>query len=195
MKDQYYIVCFYHGFVHYCWLWQREWNKFTKKDSVVEFSRVPKLVKNEGEVIEELTTRRRRAWSSAISRDDLTDDKLEKWEGLFWAYCVWPSWQTVGSICTYTWWLVCCTVFWRVHYLLIICCVQIRRETGAALWWTDWSESAVPSQILVHLWYHLTECCFNNNYCLHVCVLPHPRQSINMFKSYSIRHRLKLFFF
>ena len=43
----------------------------------MEFSRVPKLVKNEGEVIEELTTRRRRAWSSAISRDDLTDDKLE----------------------------------------------------------------------------------------------------------------------
>ena len=48
-----------------------------KKDSVVKFSRVPKIVKNEGEVIEELTTRRRRAWISAISRDDLTDDKLE----------------------------------------------------------------------------------------------------------------------
>ena len=43
----------------------------------MKFSRVPKIVKNEGEVIEELTTRRRRAWSSAISRDDLTDDKLE----------------------------------------------------------------------------------------------------------------------
>ena len=40
------------------------------------FSCVPKLVKNEGEVIEELTTRRR-AWSLAISRNDLTDDKLE----------------------------------------------------------------------------------------------------------------------
>ena len=48
-----------------------------KKDSVVKFSRVLKIVKNEGEVIEELTTRRRRAWISAISRDDLTDDKLE----------------------------------------------------------------------------------------------------------------------
>ena len=51
--------------------------KFTKKDSVVKFSRVPKIVKNEGEMIEELMTRRRRAWISAISRDDLTDDKLE----------------------------------------------------------------------------------------------------------------------
>ena len=29
----------------------------SQKDSVVKFSRVPKLVKNEGEVIEELTTR------------------------------------------------------------------------------------------------------------------------------------------
>ncbi|XP_067046027.1 uncharacterized protein [Acropora muricata] len=48
-----------------------------KKDSVVKFSRVPKIVKNEGEVIEELTTRRRQAWISAISRDDLTDNKVE----------------------------------------------------------------------------------------------------------------------
>ena len=51
--------------------------KFTKKDSVVKLSRVPKIVKNEGEMIEELMTRRRQAWISAISRDDLTDDKLE----------------------------------------------------------------------------------------------------------------------
>ena len=48
-----------------------------KRDFVVKFSRVPKIVKNEGEVIEELTTRRRRAWISATSRDDLTDDKFE----------------------------------------------------------------------------------------------------------------------
>ena len=48
-----------------------------KKDSAVKFSRVPKIVKNEGEMIKELTTRRRRAWISAISRGDLTDDKLE----------------------------------------------------------------------------------------------------------------------
>ena len=43
----------------------------------MKFSRVLKIVKNEGEVIEELTTRRRRAWISAISRDDLTEDNLE----------------------------------------------------------------------------------------------------------------------
>ena len=43
----------------------------------MKFSCAPKLIKNEGKVIEELTTRRRQAWSSAISRDDLTDDKLE----------------------------------------------------------------------------------------------------------------------
>ena len=48
-----------------------------KKDSAVKFSRVSKIVKNEGEMMEELSTRRRRAWISAISRDDLTDDKLE----------------------------------------------------------------------------------------------------------------------
>ena len=77
MKDQYYIVRYYRGSVYYCWLWQQEWKKFTKKYSVVKFSRVPKIVKNEREVIEKLTTRRRRAWISAISRDDLTDDKLE----------------------------------------------------------------------------------------------------------------------
>ena len=33
-------------------------------------------------MIEELTTRRRRAWISGISREDLTDDKLEN-EGVF----------------------------------------------------------------------------------------------------------------
>ena len=54
--------------VHCCWLWQQERKKFTKKDSVVKFSRVPKFVKNESEVIEELTTRRRRAWISGIIR-------------------------------------------------------------------------------------------------------------------------------
>ena len=43
----------------------------------MKFSRVPKIVKKEGEMIEELMTRRRQAWISAISRDDLTDDKLE----------------------------------------------------------------------------------------------------------------------
>ena len=43
----------------------------------MRFSRVPKIVKNGGEMLEELTIRRRRAWLSAISRDDLTEDKLE----------------------------------------------------------------------------------------------------------------------
>ena len=51
--------------------------KGLKKNDPVRFSRVPKIVKNEGEMTEELTTRRRRAWLSAISRDDLTEDKLE----------------------------------------------------------------------------------------------------------------------
>ena len=48
-----------------------------KKDSAVKFSCIPKILNNEGEMIEELTTRRIRAWISAISRNDLTDDKLE----------------------------------------------------------------------------------------------------------------------
>ena len=47
-----------------------------KKESVVKLSRVPKIVLTEGEVLEELTTRRQ-AWISAISCDDLTDDNLE----------------------------------------------------------------------------------------------------------------------
>ena len=42
----------------------------------MKFSRVPKIVLTEGEVLEEFTTRRR-AWISAICRDDLTDDNLE----------------------------------------------------------------------------------------------------------------------
>ena len=73
MKDQSYMGFCYHGSVYYCWLWQQEW----KKDSAVKFSRVPKIVKNEGEMMEELTTRRRRAWISAISRPGLTGDKFE----------------------------------------------------------------------------------------------------------------------
>ena len=51
--------------------------KSLKKNDPVRFSRVPKIVNNEGEMTEELTTRRRRAWLSAISRDDLTEEKLE----------------------------------------------------------------------------------------------------------------------
>ena len=57
-----------------------------KRDSVVKFSRVPKIVKNEGEVIEELTPRKGWAWLSAVSHDDLENEGV----------CVWPSCQTVG---------------------------------------------------------------------------------------------------
>ena len=54
-----------------------ETGKSLKKKDPLRFSRVPKIVNNEGEMTEELTTRRRRAWLSAISRDDLTEEKLE----------------------------------------------------------------------------------------------------------------------
>ena len=67
MEDQSYMVCYYHGSVHYCWPWQYEWEKFTKKDSAVKFSCIPKIMKNEGEMMEELTIRRRRAWISTLS--------------------------------------------------------------------------------------------------------------------------------
>ena len=110
----------------------------------MKFSRVPKIVLTEGEVLEELTTRRQ-AWISAISRDDLTDDNLENERVCCKHLFVWPSCQTVGQ-CTYTcgkddWFVVTkvhgSTVWCSradLHYLLIICCVQIRSETGAALW-------------------------------------------------------------
>ena len=35
------------------------------------------MVTNQGDIMEELTATRRRRWISAISRDDLTDAKLE----------------------------------------------------------------------------------------------------------------------
>ena len=43
----------------------------------MRFSHVSKIEKNEGEMTEELTTRRRWVWPSTISHDDLTEDKLE----------------------------------------------------------------------------------------------------------------------
>ena len=43
----------------------------------MRFSSISKIVKNEGEMTEELTTRRWRALLSTISRDDLAEDKLE----------------------------------------------------------------------------------------------------------------------
>ena len=43
----------------------------------VSFYRVPTVVKNQGEFMEELTAERRRKWISAVSREDLTDKILE----------------------------------------------------------------------------------------------------------------------
>ena len=41
------------------------------------FFRVPRVIVNQGQYAEDLTTERRRRWISAISRDDLTDAVLE----------------------------------------------------------------------------------------------------------------------
>ena len=43
----------------------------------VSFNRVPTVITDQGEFMEELTAERRRKWISAISRDDLTDKILE----------------------------------------------------------------------------------------------------------------------
>ena len=56
-------------------------NKTGKKRSKVEkvrFCRVPRVIVNQGEYTGELTSERRRMWISAISREDLTDDILER---------------------------------------------------------------------------------------------------------------------
>ena len=56
-------------------------NKTGKKRSNVEkvrFFRVPRVIVDQREYTEELTSERRRLWISAISRDDLTDDILER---------------------------------------------------------------------------------------------------------------------
>ena len=55
-------------------------NKMGKKQPNAEklsFFRVPYVVVNQGEFIEEITAERRRRWISAISRDDLTDFILQ----------------------------------------------------------------------------------------------------------------------
>ena len=44
--------------------------------SGLRFSRVPTIITNEGEAMEDLTRERRRRWISALSRDDLTEKKL-----------------------------------------------------------------------------------------------------------------------
>ena len=43
----------------------------------VSFNRVPTVIRDQGEFMEELTAERRRKWISAISRHDLTDKILE----------------------------------------------------------------------------------------------------------------------
>ena len=43
----------------------------------LSFFRVPRVIVNQGEYMEELTVERRRRWISAISRGDLTDFILE----------------------------------------------------------------------------------------------------------------------
>ena len=56
-------------------------NKTGKKRSKVEkvrFFRVPRVIVNQGENTGELTSEGRRMWISAISREDLTDDILER---------------------------------------------------------------------------------------------------------------------
>ena len=53
MKDQFFIVCYYHGSVRLLIVGcgNEEWKKFTTKESVVKFSHVPKIVLTEGEVL------------------------------------------------------------------------------------------------------------------------------------------------
>ena len=43
----------------------------------VRFFRVPRVIKHQGERAEDMSSSRRRQWITAISRDDLTEDKLE----------------------------------------------------------------------------------------------------------------------
>lgn len=50
--------------------------KEDEEKSGLSFSRVPTIITNEGEAMEELTRERRRRWISALSRDDLTEKKL-----------------------------------------------------------------------------------------------------------------------
>ena len=52
-------------------------SKRSGRDKDVSFYRVPVIIRNEGELTEELTTERRRKWISAITRDDITEKKME----------------------------------------------------------------------------------------------------------------------
>ena len=46
------------------------------KDKGLGFFRIPKIITNQGEEQEELTTRRRKEWISAVSRDDATNNRV-----------------------------------------------------------------------------------------------------------------------
>ena len=52
-------------------------SKRSGRDKDVSFNRVPVIIRNESELTEKLTTERRRKWISAISRDDITEKKME----------------------------------------------------------------------------------------------------------------------
>ena len=54
-----------------------ECSKRTGRDKDVSFYRAPVIIRNEGELTEELTTERRRKWISAINRDNTTEKKME----------------------------------------------------------------------------------------------------------------------
>ena len=47
------------------------------RDKGVGYYRVPKVVTNQGKMMEELATERRRQWISAISREGLTDKIID----------------------------------------------------------------------------------------------------------------------
>ena len=51
--------------------------KIRRTAEKVSFFRVPRVVVNQGEYMEELTAERRKRWISAISRENLTDSILE----------------------------------------------------------------------------------------------------------------------
>ena len=49
----------------------------TKEAENIKFYRAPHVTTNQGELVEELSTTRRRHWISAISREDFTEEKLD----------------------------------------------------------------------------------------------------------------------
>jgi len=64
------IYCQYNGWLCYCWLFKQVW----KRQRFIFL--LPTLRTHEGQQMLEITTQRRRAWLSAISREDV--DCLEK---------------------------------------------------------------------------------------------------------------------